>query len=275
MDSRHLVKVAELLVRKVEAVEEKLHANPVISPELHEQLFLELERAQVELKEVKAEIVSLNVFTQIQINTLIDGLDERMITLYGRIDNQWLTSEILKLEQEAMRLEELIKKSLTKEIKEQEKILREHVSTICKNHRLLKKDRKVIAFAKEALKKAAGGYIPPRHLPSGPSIEECEKDEVALDLFEIADLFYQHKTRCAQIKLNQLAEFPRRRVQAHLSATQGNMMQAILTAAFEIADSADINELQIDALFREADEIRLEELMQSDLSFKSRVSLAG
>ncbi len=275
MDSRQLIKVSELLVRKVEAVEERLHNTPIISPELHEELFRELERAQIELKEIQAQISSINVFTQIQINTLIDGLDERMITLYGRIDNQWVTSEILKLEQEALKLEELVKKSLPKEIKIQEKILQDHVTNICKNHRLLKKDRKVIAFAKDALKKAAGGYIPPRQVPSSPSIEECEKDEVALDLFEIADLFYQHRTKCAQIKLNQLAEFPKRRVQAHLSSSQGNMMQAILTAAFEIADSADINELEINSLFKEADQVRLEELMLSDLSFKSRVSLVG
>ncbi len=305
MDSRELVRVSELLVQKVELVEEKLHQFPVISPAAHENLFLELEQAQKDLKDLRAQVPLINVFSQIKINTLLEGLEDKIITLYGRLDNKWLDSEIGKINEAALHLEKVIetplKASGAKEITALSKALKEHISWICENHRLLIKDRKVIAFAKNILKQAEDVASGKKHLNTPVyvhnsiftqariqehSFASSESDMDALELFEIADLFYQNKTQQALTQYNQLSEYPKKKVDFHLSGLKTglftedkSMIQALIAAAFEISDSSDgepvLTPSQIDTLFHEAHQFRMQEVWETDLSFKSRVSLTG
>ncbi len=294
MDSRHLIRVAELLVHHVELVEEKLHNNPIISVETHADLFLTLEKVQKDLKELRNSASSINVFTQIQINTLLEGLEEKIITLYGRLDNRWIDSEILKIEESSKAIDALVSTSVKKEdvknIQIQIETLKEFITSICENHRLLKKDRKTIAFAKNILKNAEAVITGKKHLdrfstaachpfsqkPS--SFEEEDLSFEALELFEIADLFHEHKVKDAKSKYNQLREYPKTKVQSHLREDT-NIVQALIAAAFEMADSPRdslyMTKEQIDALFDEAHQVRTLELFEKDLSFKSKASLTG
>ena len=257
------IKGSETLLQQVNDLEELLKHAQAISVQKRNQFFHELESAQQLLKELRKAAHVLNVFTQAQINHNLEGLEEKIITLYGRIDHCWIDSEVSLIQEEAKNLSTVLHhpvKENFKNISRKVNSLKRHITSLCHDNRLLKKDRAVIALAQQTIKKAQAlmegkTFINQWNLLEiqdffTNEIEEYDEMETDIcELFDIADLFYQNDSKLALRKYNELSSYPKSRVQAHLRQLQVDtldvsvdhlkMIQALIATAHELCQAFD------------------------------------
>ena len=157
------VRSSELLHLKVDQIQQEFEKSSSISSSQRNRLFHKLDTALKNYNTLQKAAHSVSEFARAQILKNIEGLDKKIASLYGRIDNGYTDSQVLQIKEEAAQL-------------------RAHLTSLCAQYSLGFKDRKVIASAQASLFMA-------RAVLEGKGAEEAERQQQAADLYELAELF--------------------------------------------------------------------------------------
>ncbi len=282
------------LQRQVRSIEEQLKLQR-LSPATKEQLFCALEGTHQSLQALQTKAQSVGNFakTAIAKNTCefaharvlndmkeLNELKEKIITLYGAIYSRSIDDEMDEIKHETEDLDQSMKSGDVNEISKNVAVLSKHIDFFCCQHRPSRSNRQIIALARQSLKQADTVLFTKVLGPTlnqlnvlaaqkAAAVEEIEDIEdlepEIMELFETAELFYQHKFKYATSLFNRMSPSLKTRVLAHLEAVGGNpgdlqcdvykIIQALIAAAHEISHSDDgegyIPHAEIDRMFQE------------------------
>ena len=183
------VKSSELLPRQVDQIQHELEKSSSISTTQRNRLFHKLDSALKKYNALQKGADSISEFARAQILKNIEGLDQKIASLYGRIDNGYTDSQVRQIKNEAARL-------------------KKHLNTLCENYALRFEDRKVLASARASLLLASA-------VLEGKGAEEAAQQQQAADLYELAEMF-QNGDEAAYPKFLQLPASVKERFLMHL-----------------------------------------------------------
>lgn len=302
-----LIRGSQQLRLEVQSIEERLQHSPAVSPQDRNQFFHELDDVRTRILNFRETAKYVNVFANAQIATQLEDLPERITTLYGRVTHRWIDSEVSSIKEEATELEEelpnlkgTIKEDKREELSQRVNALNAKISQFRQNIRPLRNDRKIIAFARDTVKKIE---IALNRKILGPTLnqfnllalqreandERMETDEMDPDvstLFEMAEFFESSNAPKAMSKYYDLSDHSKHRVRAHLKKLSGGedlhsdsfqTIQALIATAHEISDSCDgepyLNKEEITKMFAEI--AQLNEREDKVFSLRSKGSLTA
>jgi hypothetical protein len=262
------------LPTQIDSIEHALAQSRTLTPQTRNQLFHELDCANETLHALQEKAGAVADFSHLQALQNLNGLQERIISLYGRVDDRFTDSEVGKIQEEAETLDTHLKQPLEKgnltRISKEVDNLKRHIHTLCDSHRLLREDRRKIAMAQACVRNAdavlQGKPYQATLFPMAALEFDPEADLAAVDLYELAELFYHHKTKAAQREFNQLPDWQKEIVFSHLkelgipsadpSLDMTKTVQALIATAHEISSSDDgqlyLSLEEIDQTFLEA-----------------------
>jgi len=260
-----LVGKAETLQKQVLDTENVV-ASEAISFKARDRLFHKLATNQRTLRHLSERMHDQGIddVSKARIESSIDGLDERIVQLYGKIQNRAIETDIAGIAQETSDLETRIEKGDAEEIAEAATHLDAHVQSFTHDFGRRPESKKVIATARMAGQKAhyylrTHGLKPDRpflinqfnllELASPPAALENEEVEhdIAIELFEAGECFYNGKKNEGTRRFNQLPEDAKRKFRKHLAqlgetdpfADPIKTAQALVAAGYEFADNQD------------------------------------
>lgn len=279
-----LVGQANLLLQQVQAAELAADTH-IICLATRDALFHRLKGNQAELGELKEKMRAaaggVNEFERAQIHDAIQGLDQRIIRLYGRIHNLAIDKEVSDIAKEAEDLETTLKSGDIEKVKKAFSYLDDHIQTFIDQHALGREGRHTIATAR-ATRQKAYSYLRTHGLredrphlfnqfnllqlavpPHEPLQDDEIQAELVLDLYSTAECFYHAKTKEGTQRFNQLDKEAKKRFHIHLAllgepsgdpwADRIKSAQALIAAAYDLADSHDgetyLSEDQLHDLF--------------------------
>lgn len=258
-----VISISEQLPVKVGLIEQQLHYQPSLNLAGRTTLHSELEQISRSMQELRKSAVSVNDFAKSRINQNLEGLEDKIVTLYGRIDTVWIDSEIVTIEEETRELNSQLEQDAPnrEEIAQEVNSLKKHINTLCRDHRLLKKDRKVIGLARASIKKAEAvlsnkilgntfnqlNILALHTAPLDDVFLDEEIDNQISELFPLAHLFYKNNVKEGVRGFNQLSEFEKARFQTHLRHLEASSLdpaadcqktaKALIALGYELSDS--------------------------------------
>lgn len=275
---------ANILVQQVQAAETAAETL-VMSPSTRDSLFHKLLQNQTDLSELQDKIaapfVAIPEFDKARIHETLQGLDERIIHLYGVIHNRAIDTEVADIAKEAEDLEKTLVNGELDKVKQAFSSLDDHIQTFVEQHALGREGRHTIAAARATRQKAyyflrTHGLREDRpHLinqfnllalaapPPEPMQDDEAMAETVLELYEIAECFYCDKTKDGLQRFHQLCQEAKNRFRIHLAilgesagdpmADRKKSTQALIAAAYDLADTHDgepyLNDEQLQDLF--------------------------
>jgi len=277
---------SERLPLAVQAIERQLTFQTTLDLEGRNGLHSALEDVSRSVEQLRRRANQVDAFAKSRIAQNLDGLDDKIVTLYGRIDTVWVDSEIstiaaetralnAEMEQEAPNREEIVR-----EVNQ----LKKHINTLCRDHRLLKKDRKVVGLARATIKRAEAvltnkilgntfnqlNLLALQARPLDDVYADEEIDEQVSELFPLANLFYKNNLKEAMRGFNQLSDFEKARFRSHLKQIGASSLEpaddcqktakALIALAYELSDSCSeegeiyLSDAALDQFCTEADQ---------------------
>jgi hypothetical protein len=276
-----LVGQADFLRRQVLATEKEIDTR-VISLSTRDKLFHSLESNQRVMEQLQKKATTVDEFAQAQIQDKLEGLDQRIVALYGRIQNLAVDQEVADIAREAQHLESTLKQGgnhqkIAKEVSH----LKEHIQTLTNDHALGREERHTIATVRATIRRA-DSFLRTNGLREDTShlfnqfnlldLAASEQEPLSdgeidvIELFEVAECLFREKDKEGLRRFNQLSEEAKRRFHAHLrrlGESTGNPLanriktaQALIAAAYDLADSHDgepyLAEVELNKLFDSA-----------------------
>lgn len=234
--------------KTVQTLEEQVKKEP-ISPSDKKNLHHQLEILQNSLEKLRRKAVD----TQKQAHLQFDAIESQIISLYRKIDEKFDEHEIFLITKEAFVLSNLVGIGKVTRIAKQIHELRHHIHFLFTHKRPCMRHRKIINLILKMTDYAAGtlkgiktskAQVQLIHLLKiliQETLLQVEKEvgieegDLAMQLYEIADLIYRQKEKEAKLKLNF--------VTSHLTSAQQNRLataeenpEELLSAVLEIAD---------------------------------------
>ncbi len=264
-----LIAQAEFLRAQILATEQQVDTR-VISSLTRDTLFHSLESSQHAMRVIQKKSISTDEFSKVQIQDKLEGLDQRIVILYGHIQALAVSRELSDITEEAKRLEiSLHSGGNPKLIEEEITHLKEHIQTFTQDHALGRHERHAMAKARATMDQAYC-FLQGQSLKTNLNITEethLSDDEIELEtvieLFEIAECLFRRKDKEGLLRFNQLSEKAHHRFRLHLTflgETTGNPLaspvksaQALIATAYDLADSHDgepyLSEAELNKLF--------------------------
>jgi hypothetical protein len=265
------IKSSQLLPATIQAIEQQVQPGAKITPQDRQRLVQQLELASQSVEALQEQAKSVRDLAQAQILKNLEGLDDKIKQLHGDIDDRFTDAQVHQIQEEARTLNEHIKQPLVNgnalRISKEVNLLKKHINTLCDNYRLLRTDRVTIAQARSSVRHAEAVLQGTQYIESPVLDVDLEEEEaclMALDLYEIADLFHQRKGKSAISAFNQLPDRVKKRFFFHLQKLDPMLahplvdttktIQALLAVAGELSHSDEgyMTVEEINTLFNEA-----------------------
>ncbi len=229
------------------------------------KLTKELDKTSSALREMKNKAHS--VFGQSQ-QDHFGGLEDEIVNMYGRLQAAMISGKVSQIQQEAHSLKESMAQGGQVDAKLIHTIKR-HIFRLLKDYRPGVQERQVIADAKKTIKEAEQGKPSKEKVVShfewlsGQKnvrfVEEMESEpDQYEDLFDIAAMVYNGKSREAKARFNQLPEELKRSFQLHMRELtavpfedERETIQALLATANKLVGNGELypTKSEIDEIF--------------------------
>lgn len=191
--------------------------------------------------------------------TALEKLDGRIVTLFGKISEKALDSEVKEIQERASYIE----------TPEERELLEDEIGTLYATHTLSPEYRRILSWARTTLQsKSAASTV--NHFewiaaqkPQINFLDTFELGEIE-DLFEIAVWFEAGNRKEAKIGFNQLSETARRKVKQHCENLGGALfenpletIQTFIAAAHDLAGTFEgyYSALEVAEFFAERREL--------------------
>ncbi len=222
--------------------------------------------------------------------SVADTLKKEIVTLYGRVTDEWVKNKVNQIQNKAVRLENsLVCGKVTAEAVQN---LAFHVQSFKKDHLPCLQDRRAIAQAEEIMVRAHAFLQGDAMTDVKKSHSECKlcDEELAIEEFEklmdIASHIHHGDMTNAKVEYNQLSDELKKRFLEHMQqlgkepfADAFESTQALIAMSNELVQNGEgyPTHAQIDELFVGLSQVLAEEKKDPDkiFSLRSRESLGG
>ncbi len=272
---------SENLRQKILSLEEQVAAKEGISFQTKSAFFQELESTCLEIAALKKEASAVGEFAQRQITSNLEELDGKIVSLYGRIHNFAVDHEVKMVHEKVRKLIHPTQLQNRSETAAAISPLKAQIRSLTQAHALGLENRQIIALAQTTIKRVDKyvkntDALPPTSLMNQFNLLEVYRATIAEDLpteldvlvelFEIAEHFYQRKDKEAFRSFQLLPEEVRNRVKKHLITLgiasgspredRGKSMQALIATSEELGTGAQmvsyLSYQELEKLFKEA-----------------------
>lgn len=247
---------------EVEFVDRRLHEPRILPPKECAELEQHLDKASKDLQELQRISGSVDDFAKKK----MEEVQEKFISLCGKVHNQYFDYEVCVIVQEATELENALEQEEDMDkISKQVDALREHIVNFHQffrpdgvNYKLLSSaegfSNRVFSILSTTAAKKKMDALTRRALTEVTFRRDFEGQvdtedaTLMMELCDMARIFFD-KSNDRKSRFNQLSEDIKRRLKTHLSKTGNDfsvseddrMVRALLTVAREIAQSTDVD----------------------------------
>ncbi|MFS8563196.1 MAG: hypothetical protein LVR00_02225 [Rhabdochlamydiaceae bacterium] len=171
-------------------------SNP-LSQEEHSELVQKLDRVKITIDCLSG------VFTK--------SLKDQVICLYGKIDDALISHELNTIKQEALNIQNMIRKGDCKTLSQTTRSLKNHIAALWDHYCPSLKERRVIAFAEEQLEEAASingkcSDHRPTQNTKAAKLSAQEKEETEYALEAIGEALSENDEKRAAFAFNALSK---------------------------------------------------------------------
>ncbi|NGX39024.1 MAG: hypothetical protein KR126chlam1_00342 [Chlamydiae bacterium] len=241
-----------LLSQKLQVIRDKVRSEQ-ISPTTREQLHKELESLQSSMELLRQSAMQIASHSQQQFSQM-DEMDDSIISLYGEIEDAFEDYEVTLISKTALAIGSLLELGKIGKVAKMIEGLSHNIHFLFNHRRPSLAHRRVIHLAMKLMDHANGiltgkGQSNKEHmhlvhilkilmreaLAKAQACIDPEEGALVMQLYEIAELFYERKKKEAHLRLNlihsQLTPAQQKRLEA-----AGDSIDELIQILLEIAD---------------------------------------